>query len=424
MPPRTSKPRLPTRARFISAAVGLCVAAVAGLPAFGDIFFLANESQIQGAWLNKDETPRRQYNIEIEPGVQITLDKSQVVRVVRQSVAQLEYERTRPDYPDTVDGQWALAEWCRQHKLEAQRRDHLERIIALDGDHYDARRLLGYQLVDQQWKTREQIMAERGYVRDGGRYKTPQQIEIERREEKDKHAEQTWVNRLRNWAQELEDPALRPAAADKIRGIDDPYALRAIDQWLKDGADEFERQCLVEALAKISAPGAIGTLVRLVVEDEDSEVRLSAIEAISGERVPEAIKLLARSLKHKNNVYVNRAGAALGTLQDPAAIAPLIEALVTSHKFMVTTGNPGGMGQTFARPDASGVVQNPPPGGGGGAFSFGGSTKIVKQQLQNRDVLDALIRLAHVNFEFDVPTWKRWYATTQKKSELLDGRRD
>lgn len=425
MPASASKPRLPRTTVVKSAAALLCVAVFA-TPAAADIFFLANEGQVQGTWLNKDETPRRQYIIETEPGVQVTLDKAQVVRVERQALAVSEYERVRPDYPETVEGQWALAEWCKQHKLDAQRRDHLERVIALDGNHYDARRLLGYQLVNQQWKTREQIMAERGYVRDGGRYKTAQQIEIERRGEKEKQAEQEWINRLRKWTQELEDPALRPAAADRIRNIDDPYALRALDQWLKSGPDSFGRQCLVEALAKIPVPGAIGTLVRVMVEDPDSEVRLSAIEVVSAEQLPAAVQLLARSLKHKNNEYVNRAAAALGALEDPAAIAPLIEALVTSHKFLVTTGNPGGMGQTFARPDANGVIQNPPPGGGsgGGAFSFGGSSKIVKQQLQNRDVLDALIRLAHVNFEFDVPTWKRWYANTQKKTELLDGRRD
>lgn len=419
---RSSKPRL----GWLRFGAALAIVVATGSRAAGDIFYLANERQLQGTWLNRDETPRRQYAIETAAGDQIVLDKSQVIRVERQSAAQLEYERVRPDYPDTVEGQWALAEWCRQHKLETQRRDHLERVIALDGDHYDARRLLGYQLVNQQWKTRDQIMAERGYVRDGGRYKTAQQIEIERRDEKDKQAEQEWVNRLRKWTQELEDPALRPAAADSIRNIDDPYALRAIDQWLKTEPESFQRQCIVEALSKIPAPSATGTLVKLMVEDADGEVRLSAIEAMSPDRVPTAVKLLARSLKHKNNEFVNRAAAALGALEDPSAIAPLIEALVTSHKFLVTTGNPGGMGQTFGRPDSNGVIQNAPPGvgNGGGSFSFGGSSKIVKEQLRNRDVLDALVRLAHVNFEYDVTTWKRWYANTQKKTELLDGRRD
>lgn len=391
-----------------------------------DVFYLANEGQLQGKWLNREEVPRRSYVVETAPGVQVTLDKSQVKRVERQSPALAEYEAVRADYADNVEDQWSLAEWCRQRKLESQRREHLERVVALDPNHYDARRMLGYQLVDQEWKTRDQIMAERGYVRDGGKYKTQQQIEIERRDEKEKLAEQEWVHRLKRWRQELDDPALRPAAADSIRNIDDPFAVRALHQCLKGETSEFERECIVEALARIPAGGATSLLVGLMIEDESSQVRLSAIDALPVERREEALKILARGLKSKNNDYVNRAAVALGALSDPEAIGPLIEALVTTHKFKVNQAAPGGMGQTFARPNANGVVQQPmsPGMSGGGSFSFGGSTRVVKEQLQNRDVLDALIRLAHVNFEYDVSTWKRWFASTQRKSEALDARRD
>ena len=41
------------------------------------------------------------------------------------------------------------------------------------------------------------------------------------------------------------------------------------------------------------------------------------------------------ALKSKDNEVVNLAGLALGQLNDPAAISPLIDALVTTHKYII-----------------------------------------------------------------------------------------
>ena len=51
-----------------------------------------------------------------------------------------EYERIRPTYADTAEAQWELAQWCREHKLPAQRTVHLRRVIELDPEHVEARR--------------------------------------------------------------------------------------------------------------------------------------------------------------------------------------------------------------------------------------------------------------------------------------------
>jgi hypothetical protein len=95
-------------------AVGL-IAAMAmllapGRLAVGEVFVLGNGGQVTGELLNPDESPRKTFIIKTSTGGQITLDRSQVVEVHRPSPEELLYERIRPNYPDTVEGQWALAE--------------------------------------------------------------------------------------------------------------------------------------------------------------------------------------------------------------------------------------------------------------------------------------------------------------------------
>jgi hypothetical protein len=105
----------------------------------------------------------------------------------------------------------------------------------------------------------------------------------------------------------------------------------------------------------------------------------------------------------------------------------LVDALVTQHRFMVTTGSPG-ISTTFGGPTPSG----PPPGAGAGfpssgpnvgGFSTGQSSQIIVQQIQNAEVLDALVRMTPVNFEYNMGQWKAWLAS-RKKPESQDARRD
>ena len=92
---------------------------------------------------------------------------------------------------------------------------------------------------------------------------------------------------------------------------------------------------------------------------------------------------------------INRAAAALGRLDDPRAIAPLIAALVTSHT-TVTAGNGGKTSVTFT------------PGSGG--LALGGGPKAATSIMQNRSVLEALTTLTDENFSWNVAAWRQWLA--------------
>ncbi len=104
------------------AALGL-VGGLTASTASADIFLLEGDGQVRGELVNRDQSPRTTYVIKTASGGEITLDAAQVKEVKRQTAAELKYEQIRGKAPDTVDGQWKLAEWCRESRLPKQRAD-------------------------------------------------------------------------------------------------------------------------------------------------------------------------------------------------------------------------------------------------------------------------------------------------------------
>ena len=72
--------------------------------AMAEVFVLNSGGRVTGQWINRDESPRKTYVVKLAGGGQLTLQKSQVKQVLRARPEQLEYERIRPSYPDTVEG--------------------------------------------------------------------------------------------------------------------------------------------------------------------------------------------------------------------------------------------------------------------------------------------------------------------------------
>jgi len=109
-------------------------------------------------------------------------------------------------------------------------------------------------------------------------------------------------------------------------------------------------------------------------------------------------------------VIVNRAARALREINDPRAIRPLIDALVTEHKRVVGSGS-GGQQYAFSPTD--------------GAFSMGGGgPRVIKRKFTNPAVLSALIALSGgQSFEYDEHRWRSWLAS-QIDVEQVDLRRD
>jgi hypothetical protein len=392
----------------------LLVALLAALcrVAVGDVFVLTGGGRVVGELLNPDETPRESYRVKTASGAQIVLSRSQVEEWLRPRPAEIEYQKIRPRYPDTVEGQWALAEWCRERSLRSERDVHLERILELEPDHEDARRALGYFKRDGEWVTEKEFRKSRGFVRHGGRWLLPQEVDIIEEREAAEAAVGEWKKKLHRW-QDWIGGERTLLAYQNIQRIDDPAAVPAVAAALRTEPDDQARLLFIEALARIGTPLAKEALAMTAMADPVPEVRLTCLDHLKTDESPRIVEFFIGGLRSKDNVEVNLAAVALGELGNPTAVPPLIEALVTVHKFTVPSGNPGQVSTTFGN------------GGGGspGGLSVGGSPKIVPVPFKNQAVHDALVSLTGVDYGFDVGRWKAWHAARQR-SLSIDARRD
>ena len=394
---------------LLRGSMPLLLLAVLARGAAADVFVLANEGELRGEWLNREESPRQKYVIRTESGAEVTLQKSQVVKVVRESPVRLEYERIAPDYPDTVDGQWRLGEWCRAQRLPDLRKLHLQRVVELDPQHEAARKALGYSFVDGRWTTQEETMTERGFVRFRGRWLYPQEVALLEHEREVELAEIEWAQKLKRWREWL-DGARAGEAEAGLSTIDDPYGLSAIVQVLDDEEDAHIRVLLMEALGRIGTWPALDLLIKRSLEDDVEEVRLTALDQLEQHKHPDIVESFVAKLKDKDNAVVNRAAMGLARMADPTSIRPLIEAIVTKHKYAVTTGSAGSVNPSF---DSN----------GGGGISAGGGRKVYSHEHENEAVRDTLIKLTGVNYHYDKEDWKDWYAS-RRQTEILNNRRD
>jgi len=399
--------------------VALAASLVASLawsrPGLADLFVLAQGGQIVGELQNPEQSPRTTYVVKGADGVVVTLAKSQVKQWLRPKPEEVEYESIRSSYPNTPEGQWELAEWCKQRKLTAQKKFHLQRVIELDPDNEQAHRALGHVKIEGQWTTQHDWMIKQGYEWVPGRgWRTRQEAEILKEKQEFNKEEKQWIQKLDRLIAGLRTDSAEDARS-AILAIKDPAAIKGLADGLKNHGDPHVRVILAEALAGMNTNESLGHLARSAVDDPNEEVRLTCLDFLKKKKSPGVVQYFVGRLNHKDNGKVNRAGAALRIMGDPSAVGPLIDHLVTVHKFKLPGGNPGQMSSTFGT-----------GGKGGGApagLAVGGGPKIVPQPLENREVLDALIALTgQAGLGFDVPAWRNWYAA-QKTREAADVRR-
>jgi hypothetical protein len=390
-----------------------CALLLGGCPAgaWGDVFLLANGGRVEGELLNPEEKPREKYIIRLASGGQVTLAAAQVKEVIAVRPEEEEYQKLARGSPDTVEGHWAMAEWCRQQRMFSQRDTHLERIIELDPDHGQARAALGYTRIDGRWAKRDETMLERGYVRYKGRWRLRQEVELLEAKRQQELAEKEWFQKLERWRSWLVTERA-PLARQSLLAIDDPHAVKGLIHGLRHDPQPSVRAMYVDILAKLGTPEALQALAVAALEDRSDDVRLTCLEHLQKKRSLEAVHYFVGQLKSKDNRIVNLAGFALGRMKDVSAIGPLIDALETTHKFTVTK-NPGTITTGF------GSGPGAPPGG----LSVGGGTKVYSQTIANQSVLDALVEITGRNFGFDQRAWKQWFLT-QRRLETFDARRD
>jgi hypothetical protein len=376
-----------------------------------EVIVLQNEGRIEGETIADENLPKTQRRIKTPAGGQIVIDTTAIKQTIIVGKDESEYENLRRIAPDTVEGQWKLAEWCREKKMNKQRVPHLERVIALDTNHLQARLALGYTQSHGRWLRQEDRKKEQGYVLYKGEWKLPQEIELLEQQAQGKANEREWYAKLNRLKADYINgtPNKSAEAWQKLTSIDDPAAVPAILQEMK--AEKLPRmlRAYIEALGRISNGAALRTLVDLAMGSATDQYQELALEQLKKGKNPDIAILIAGELKSKDNKRVNRAGYALGELGDPSVIPAMIDSLITKHKFQISSGDNGQMSAGF--------------GSGGSGFSAGGKAQIIEQALENFQVLTALNKLSGQNFDYNQAAWRTWYEANRAKP-VIAGRRD
>ena len=392
-------------------AVACACAVVAASRA--DVIELTGGGQLEGKLVQSDDGDKSAFLIDLAAGGRVTVPRSEVTRVDAASDAETEYQKLARSSPDTVDAHWKLSEWCRQHKLTADRQRHLERIVELDPNHAEARAALGFRQKDGKWMDRDDVMTARGLVLYQGQYVTPQHVELMQRQKEVRTTQADWSKRIEQLRRALTgkrgDQAAQAHA--EILAIADPAAAEAVVAVLRRENDHDLRRLWLEVVSRLNSRAAVDVLVDLSLNDDDEDIRHLCVEYLIKSGRPGIATPYVRALSNKVNDIVNRAAVALGQIRDHDSIGPLIEALITKHKIKVSDANPDQHAYSFSKD--------------GNAFSFGGGgPQVVTQAVRNRDVLDALLTMSNgANFEYDQEGWRGWLAA-QAKANAVDVRRD
>lgn len=255
-------------------------------------------------------------------------------------------------------------------------------------------------------KTQQESMAERGFVRYRGGWRTAQEIELIERAERRKLAQKEWNLRLERLRRQVDQSAQADRAAEEIREISDPFAVPALAAALGREPVFRVRSLYVEALARIRASEALATLALAAIDHPDAETRIVAAERLVGIGPHPAIPGLVAALSGPDNARINRAAEALGRICGGAGgpaesvVGALIDALETEHMVVVGDGTPEGSTTATFTPT-------------NGGLSMGGNAKRVKRMVRNERVLEALVTVTGRNFEWDAAAWRSWLASRE-----------
>ncbi|MHC4404488.1 MAG: polymorphic toxin-type HINT domain-containing protein, partial [Planctomycetota bacterium] len=190
-----------------------------------------------------------------------------------------EYRRVRADYPDTVEGHLALAQWCVGKRLHEQARAHLNRVIRLEPNHVGARSLLGHRRIGDQWLSPDEI------------------AETERQMKLAVAAAARWRPKLESIAKGLQHnlPRQRGIAARRLKEIDDPAAVQPLLQLISPLSEEAALR-VVETLGEMKALEATVGLAQQAVFSPWEPVRQAAVERLKPRDMEEYVPMLLAAM--------------------------------------------------------------------------------------------------------------------------------
>ena len=246
----------------------------------------------------------------------------------------------------------------------------------------------------------------------------PQVVDQRERDEKRDVAVRNWKQKLHRLAGSLNTSRDRDSR-NGIEEIDDKYAVPALMMQIEKAHYDRDKILFAKALMRIGTSEAVEAIVVASINDPSAEFRFTCLDLVERDKPEAALDTYIKGLSPKlANNLINRAAMGLERLEDPRAVTPLIDALITKHRRQVSAGGGADSISTGFGTDPS---RNPV---GSGGLSMGAKAKFVTEHIRNEHVLTALVKLTGEDYHFDVEGWRLWWARENQAPQVIPGRRD
>ena len=255
--------------------------------------------------------------------------KSMVRKITPKKTVEEFYEDgARALKDEDLDGHLKLARWCLEKKLTKEAVAEFKKVIALNGDHEEARAGAGFQKVNGKWLGEDEANEAKGLVRHKGRWMTPEQrdldLALEEQKELDK-AIQNEVSRQVGWLKSS-DEKKREEAIAALAKIDDKHKAKAFIAAIPS-PNRDARKFLYQELGRMKEVSALRPLVRRSLWDEDETLRPVAYRAVQDIGHPDAALFYLPFLGEESISARIRCVDAMAAFKDLRLVGPLVSAL-------------------------------------------------------------------------------------------------
>jgi hypothetical protein len=361
------------------------------------------------------------YRVRLPSGGEAIIPAADVERVEAGDTFRDEYIRRLNQLDRTdAEGHYRLGLFCQDHGLKREAEYLFRHAVRVVPQHEGARAALGEVLFDGEWMPQEEAYRRQGLVRHGARWVTA--------EEK---ASLEFEDRAREWGATVQrlgrrvrgtDAAQREDAARQLAVIEDPAAIGA----LLEAAGHWHpavRATAARALGRFAErdDGCGLKLFRLACQDEDVRVQDEAIAVIGERKLGTVAELLLNEYIESDEAAVRKAAAnALGKIRYKPAFEPLVATLY----FAVLRNRlvPSDIGATvFSGP---GHGPNPPQTFNSRRHILRSyrlqpyTYRVVEDTAFNDAARQALKSLCDIDFDFDRPRWRKWWAESEPGFDL------
>ena len=369
-----------------------------------DTVELSGGGHVSGIVKRVDAEPSPYVVVKLEDELYLKLPESRVRRVVK-SDELAEYRRLVVAAGDDAERHYRLAIWCKTQVAEAglpllpQYRYHMQRAIALDPEHEDARASLKYVRHRGGWAKYADVKRAEGLISVAGRWKLPEVEAAEQRKKQTDVQAKKWIRKVSRLCASAQRGNAEALA--ELRAIEDPLAAEAVARELDASRGNRSqnrqlRSLWLSLLSKFQNQTAVKALVKAGVEESDDVIREAALESLQQYGRSSAIATYTAMLKSNDNGDVLRAARALSFFPDPELAMTYVDALVTSHK-KVEAPRAG---------TNAGFSSN-----GSGGFATGGKPKVIVRNLKNPPALTLLKMIEPgVDFGYNESRWREYFA--------------